>query len=137
MPFKAVPIPIIQKTTAPESVCLLPAEGRGEPELFLDPNTFFADGTTSLGEIGFSKDGSMVAYTISEGGSDWRKVITMNAITKLIWVNTLVDVKFTSIAWQGNDAFITRHIDKPKGTSSCNALITISCIIIKSNKTIR
>jgi len=88
----------------------------GEPELFLDPNTFSADGTTSLGEIGFSKDGSMVAYTISEGGSDWRKVITMNAITKLIMGDTLVDVKFTSIAWQGNDGFYYSTYDKPKGS---------------------
>ena len=88
----------------------------GEPELFLDPNTFSADGTTSLGEIGFSKDGSMVAYTISEGGSDWRKVITMNAITKQITGDTLVDVKFTGIAWQRNDGFYYSTYDKPKGS---------------------
>jgi prolyl oligopeptidase len=88
----------------------------GEPEVFLDPNTFSADGTTSLGEFGFSKDGSMVAYTISEGGSDWRKVITMNAITKQIIGDTLVDVKFTGIAWQGNEGFYYSTYDKPKGS---------------------
>jgi prolyl oligopeptidase len=88
----------------------------GKPELFLDPNTFSADGTTSLGEMGFSKDGSMVAYTISEGGSDWRKVITLNAITKQITGDTLVDVKFTGIAWQGNDGFYYSTYDKPKGS---------------------
>lgn len=87
-----------------------------EPELFLDPNTFSADGTTSLGEIGFSKDGSMVAYTISEGGSDWRKVIVMNALTKTVTGDTLVDVKFTNIAWQGNDGFYYSTYDKPKGS---------------------
>jgi prolyl oligopeptidase len=89
---------------------------KGEPELFLDPNTFSADGTTSLGEMGFSKDGSMVAYTISEGGSDWRKVIAMNAITKQIIGDTLVDVKFTGIAWQGNEGFYYSTYDKPKGS---------------------
>jgi prolyl oligopeptidase len=88
----------------------------GEPEIFLDPNTFSADGTTSLGEMGFSKDGSMVAYSISEGGSDWRKVITMNAITKQITGDTLVDIKFTSIAWQGNEGFFYSTYDKPKGS---------------------
>ena len=30
----------------------------GEPEVFLDPNKFSADGTTSLGEMEFTKDGS-------------------------------------------------------------------------------
>jgi prolyl oligopeptidase len=88
----------------------------GEPEVFLDPNTFSADGTTSLGEMGFSKDGSMVAYPISEGGSDWSKVITMNAITKQITGDTLVDIKFSAIAWQGNDGFYYSTYDKPKGS---------------------
>lgn len=48
----------------------------GEPELFLDPNSFSADGTTSLAEMGFSKDGSRLAYSISEGGSDCAKLLS-------------------------------------------------------------
>jgi prolyl oligopeptidase len=87
----------------------------GEPELFLDPNKFSADGTTSLGEMGFSNDGSRMAYTISEGGSDWRKVITMDAITKTILGDTLKDVKFSGIAWQGTDGFYYSTYDKPRG----------------------
>jgi len=98
-----------------QSVYYRQKEG-GDPEVFLDPNTFSADGTTSLGEMGFSKDGSKVAYTISEGGSDWRKVITMNAITKEIIGDTLTDVKFTGIGWQGNDGFYYSTYDKPKGS---------------------
>ena len=41
-----------------------------EVEIFLDPNTFSKDGTTSLSSVSFTKDGSLVAYSISEGGSD-------------------------------------------------------------------
>ena len=88
----------------------------GEPELFLDPNTFSADGTTSLGEVGFSPDGSMLAYSISEGGSDWRKVIVMNAITKEIIGDTLKDIKFTNLSWQGNEGFYYSSYDKPEGS---------------------
>jgi prolyl oligopeptidase len=88
----------------------------GEPELFLDPNTFSADGTTSLGEMGFSKDGSLMAYSISEGGSDWRKVITINAITKEVICDTLTDLKFTGISWQNNDGFYYSTYEKPKGS---------------------
>jgi len=87
----------------------------GEPELFLDPNKFSADGTTSLGEISFSKDGTRAAYTISEGGSDWRKLIIMDAIPKTIIGDTLMDIKFSNIAWQGNDGFYYSTYDKPKG----------------------
>jgi prolyl oligopeptidase len=98
-----------------QSVYYRQKEG-GEPELFLDPNTFSADGTTSLGEMGFTKDGSLLAYSISEGGSDWRKVVTMNAITKEILGDTLTDIKFSGISWQGNDGFYYSRYDKPKGS---------------------
>ena len=88
----------------------------GEPELFLDPNTFSADGTTSLGEMEFSKDGSKVAYSVSEGGSDWRKVIVMDAFKKEIVGDTLIDIKFSGLSWQGNDGFYYSSYDKPKGS---------------------
>ncbi len=88
----------------------------GEPEVFLDPNKFSSDGTTSLGEIGFSKDGSLMAYSISEGGSDWRRVISMNAITKEIIGDTLNDIKFSGISWRGREGFYYSSYDRPKGS---------------------
>ena len=88
----------------------------GETELFLDPNTFSADGTTSLSEVGFSKDGSLIAYSISEGGSDWRKVIVMNTLTKEIIGDTLIDIKFSGISWQGNEGFYYSSYERPKGS---------------------
>jgi prolyl oligopeptidase len=70
-----------------------------EPKRFLIP-TPSKDGTTSLGGLDFSKDGSKVAYAISEGGSDWRKVIIMDAITNKIIEDTIVDVKFSGVSWK-------------------------------------
>ena len=87
-----------------------------EPEIFLDPNTFSADGTTSLREMGFSRDGSRMAYAISEGGSDWRKVITLDAASKEIIGDTLVDIKFSAISWLGNDGFFYSTYEKPEGS---------------------
>lgn len=88
----------------------------GEEELFLDPNTFSEDGTTSLGQVSFSKDGSIVAYAISEGGSDWRKIIIIDAETKEVLEDTLVDIKFSGISWIGNDGFYYSSYDKPEGS---------------------
>lgn len=88
----------------------------GKEEIFLDPNTFSKDGTTSLGGINFSKDGSLVAYSISEGGSDWRKVIVLEAKSKKIIGDTLVDVKFSGISWYKNDGFYYSSYDKPVGS---------------------
>lgn len=91
-------------------------DAAGKETVFLDPNTFSKEGTTSLGELAFSKDGSKVAYSISEGGSDWRKVIVMNAVTQEIIGDTIVDVKFSGMSWRGNDGFYYASYDKPKGS---------------------
>ena len=85
-------------------------------QIFLDPNTFKKDGTISLGEISFSKDGSQLAYSISEGGSDWRKVIVMNTETKKLLGDTLKDVKFSGLSWKAEDGFYYSSYDKPKGS---------------------
>ncbi|MDV7137732.1 prolyl oligopeptidase family serine peptidase [Maribacter sp. TH_r10] len=91
-------------------------KGDGEPEVFLDPNTFSEDGTTSLAGLSFTKDGSLAAYLISEGGSDWRKAIVLNTETKEIVEDTLVDIKFSGTSWRGNDGFYYSSYDKPEGS---------------------
>ncbi|MCD8413966.1 prolyl oligopeptidase family serine peptidase [Tenacibaculum dicentrarchi] len=91
-------------------------DAQGNEEVFLNPNTFSKDGTTSLGSVSFTKDGSIVAYSISEGGSDWRKIIVLNTQTKEVIGDTLIDVKFSGIAWKGNEGFYYSSYDKPEGS---------------------
>lgn len=91
-------------------------KGKGAPEVFLDPNSFSTDGTTSLSGIQFSKDGSRCAYQISEGGSDWTKIIILDTRTKKQLDKTLVDIKFSGMSWKGNDGFYYSSYDKPKGS---------------------
>ncbi|WCM41482.1 prolyl oligopeptidase family serine peptidase [Flavobacterium sp. CBA20B-1] len=88
----------------------------GKEEIFLDPNTFSKDGTTSLADVSFTEDGSLVAYAISEGGSDWRKIIVLNAKDKSVIGDTLVDVKFSGISWYKNEGFYYSSYDKPTGS---------------------
>ena len=88
----------------------------GKPEVFLDPNKFSKDGTTSLGGLSFSEDGKLAAYSISEGGSDWRKVILMDTETKKVIEDTLMDVKFSGISWKGNEGFYYSSYEKPEGS---------------------
>ncbi|WP_282042075.1 prolyl oligopeptidase family serine peptidase [Winogradskyella flava] len=85
-------------------------------EVFLDPNTFKEDGTISLGGLSFSKDGKTLAYSISEGGSDWRKILIMNAETREIVEDTLKDIKFSGMSWFKNEGFYYSSYDKPKGS---------------------
>ncbi len=91
-------------------------KGDSEPEVFLNPNTFSEDGTTSLAGLSFTKDGSLAAYLISEGGSDWRKAIVMETETREIIADTLVDIKFSGLSWKGNEGFYYSSYDKPEGS---------------------
>lgn len=97
-------------------------KGNEDPEIFLDPNKFSADGTTSLAGIEFTRDGNLAAYQISEGGSDWRKVIVLKTADKSIVGDTLVDVKFSGLAWKGNDGFYYSSYDKPKDGSQLSGM---------------
>lgn len=83
-------------------------------EVFLDPNKFSEKGTTSLSSLSFNKKGNLAAYSISEGGSDWNKIIIIDALTKKQIDETIVDVKFSGISWQGDEGFYYSSYDKPK-----------------------
>lgn len=74
-------------------------------EVFLDPNTFSADATTALRGVSFTKDGSLAAYQVTEGGSDWRKVKVVDTATKKQVGETLEDVKFSGLSWRHNEGF--------------------------------
>ena len=86
------------------------------PEVFINPNTFSKDGTTSLDDVSFSKNSKLVAYSISEGGSDWRKIIVMDALSKKIIGDTIKDVKFSNISWDGEKGFFYSSYKKPTGS---------------------
>lgn len=83
-------------------------------EVFLDPNKFSEKGTTSLSQLSFNKKGNLAAYSISEGGSDWNKIIIIDAVSKKQIDETLVDVKFSGISWKGDEGFYYSSYDKPK-----------------------
>ncbi|MEX1239060.1 MAG: prolyl oligopeptidase family serine peptidase [Cyclobacteriaceae bacterium] len=86
------------------------------PEVFLDPNTFSQDATTGLAGISFTKDGSLATYLITEGGSDWRKAIVIKTSERAVVADTLRDIKFSGVAWKGNEGFYYSSYDKPTGS---------------------
>lgn len=122
-PFKEGAYTYFYKNSGLQNQSVLYRQKEGEEaEVFLDPNTFSKDATTSLAGISFSKDGSLLAYQLSEGGSDWTKVVVMKASDKTIVGDTLVDVKFSGIAWQGNGGFYYSSYDKPAEGSQLSGL---------------
>lgn len=89
----------------------------GKTEVFLDPNKFSSDGTTSLSGVSFNKKGNLAAYRISEGGSDWNKIIVLDAVTKKVIDVTIENVKFSGLSWNGEDGFYYSSYDKPEGSA--------------------
>ena len=88
-----------------------------EPEVYLDPNAFSKDGTIGLSGITFTEDGTLSAHQVTEGGSDWRKVIIMDAIKKERLEDTLFNVKFSGTSWYKNEGFYYSSYDNPKDGS--------------------
>lgn len=103
-----------------QSVLYRESQDGKEPEVFLDPNSFSEDGTTSLAGIAFSKDGSMAAYHISVGGSDWQKLVVMDAANKKQSGDTL-ELKFSGASWKGNEGFYYSSYIRPAGGSVLSA----------------
>ena len=91
-------------------------KGEEPPEIFLDPNTFSKHGTIALDGLSFSENGKLLAYSISEGGSDWRKIIIIDTDTKKAIEDPLVDVKFSQMSWFKNEGFYYSSYDKPTGS---------------------
>nr|WP_226905107.1 prolyl oligopeptidase family serine peptidase [Pedobacter schmidteae] len=122
-PFKEGTYTYFYKNTGLQNQSVLyRQQAGGEAEIFLDPNTFSKDATTSLASIDFSKDGSLCAYQLSAGGSDWTNVVVMKTGDKSLVGDTLKDIKFSGIAWQGNEGFYYSSYDKPAAGSQLSGL---------------
>src|SRR5215469_236820 len=83
----------------------------GTPTVLLDPNLLSPDGTTALGVTAISEDGRLLAYSISESGSDWNVIRVRNVDTGADLADRLEWVKFSSIGWthDGRGFFYSRY----------------------------
>ena len=64
-----------------QSVLMTGPDPSAAGEVLLDPNTFSDDGTVALSGTWPNKDGSLLAYATSEGGSDWKTIHVMETAT--------------------------------------------------------
>ncbi|WP_207493837.1 prolyl oligopeptidase family serine peptidase [Aridibaculum aurantiacum] len=85
----------------------------GNPEVFLDPNKLSSDGTAALGGLAFSKNNKYTAYTVAQSGSDWQQIHILDAETKKALPEVLQFVKFSGIAWKGDEGFYYSRYPEP------------------------
>ena len=84
-------------------------------EVLIDPNTFSEDGTFSLGGTSISPDGKLIAYAVSDGGSDWRTWYVMDIASRELLPDVIEWSKFSGAVWaKDNSGFYYQRYDTPK-----------------------
>ena len=79
-----------------------------EGQVFLDPNQFSEDGTSSLTTFSVSDDGKYAVYGVSKGGSDWNEFFVREVATGKDLSDHLKWIKFSGAAWHGNGFYYGR-----------------------------
>ena len=86
-----------------------------EERVLLDPNTFSKDGTISLGGTSVSNNASLLAYSISDGGSDWRSWKVLEIASGKVLEDNIKWAKFSGASWENDDSgFYYQKYDEPK-----------------------
>ena len=66
-----------------------------EPVMVLDPNTFSPDGTVAVTNWAVSHDGTLLAYALSQRGSDWQVMNMRHVDTGQDYAESLLWCRFT------------------------------------------
>ncbi|MEM9082582.1 MAG: S9 family peptidase, partial [Planctomycetota bacterium] len=67
--------------------------------VLLNPNEWSDDGSTSLAGTSFTRDGKLLAYSVSESGSDWRTWKFMDVETGEHLEDELRWVRYSGVSW--------------------------------------
>jgi prolyl oligopeptidase len=82
-----------------QSVLYVADSLESEPRVLIDPNTFSADGTVALAGMSVSPDGRLIAYAVSDGGSDWKLWRVMDVGSGALLDDVIEHTKFTGVSW--------------------------------------
>lgn len=92
------------------SLWMEPEEG-GAATNVIDPNDMSPDGTVALTGFDVTRDGSLIAYTLSRGGSDWQEVRVRDVDSGRDLDDLVRWVKFSRPSWTHDGAgfFYSRY----------------------------
>ncbi len=87
-----------------------------DERVLIDPNAFSDDGTVSLGGTSVNNSADMIAFSISDGGSDWRVWKVLDIETGKVLEDEIKWAKFSGASWENDDSgFFYQKYDEPKG----------------------
>ena len=87
-----------------------------EGRVLLDPNTLSPDGTVAVTVASVSPDGALLAYGVSDGGSDWRTIRVRDVATGEDLADEIPWTKWNAPVWlPGDRSFTYWAYDAPTG----------------------
>lgn len=105
-----------------QAVLYTMANPKAEPRVLLDPNTLSADGTMALNSLSISPDGKYLAYSVSEGGSDWQTWKVRDIASGADLSDVIAWSKFSGATWTPDSkGFYYGAFDKPEGENALKA----------------
>jgi prolyl oligopeptidase len=86
-------------------------------QVLLDPNTLSKDGTIALTGYDITEDGKLMAYGLSEAGSDWEHWKVRDVATGKDLADDIQWVKFSGASWsvKGDGFYYSRYAAPEKG----------------------
>jgi prolyl oligopeptidase len=86
----------------------------GKDRVLINPNQWAKDGATALDAWVPSNNGKLLAYSIQDGGSDWRTIRVLDTKTGKPLADEIKWAKFTGISWISNEGFLYSRFAEPK-----------------------
>ncbi len=98
-----------------QSVLLAQTDLAAEPELIIDPNAWSDDGATALAAVSPSPDGRYLAYSVQDGGTDWRIIRVLDLATGEELEDEIRWVKFSGVNWAADSSgFYYQRFPEPE-----------------------
>ncbi len=110
-----------------QSVVYVTTDLETTPTKFIDPMDFSEDGTVALYQVEPSPNGELVAYSLSDGGSDWRTWHVRDTKTGKDLDDFITYTKFTSVSWMpdGRSFYYSRYPQKSEGKGDGSKAVSV------------
>ncbi len=97
--------------TQDQSILYVSDDLQGDGRVLLDPNTLSDDATISLSGWSPSPDGKLLAYGLSDGGTDWRSWHLLDVATGEKLPDVIEGIKFSGVSWlpDGSGFYYSRY----------------------------
>jgi prolyl oligopeptidase len=117
VPFKAGARTFYARNTGLQNQSTLWVREGGAERLLIDPNLWAKDGAAALAEWLPTEDGRWLAYTVQDGGTDWRTIRVLDVASGKLLEDEVRWVKFSRLAWRrdGRGFFYSRFAEPKEG----------------------